>query len=127
MHFTPNPDFTVDQIDRLRVFAGFGTISDNMPMLYENRRLVNDARFSCHYFFSDGNSSNARNIPGCETYKRAFLGLHILLREILKGKRVYDVDKDYFNEEFLSFSVIPLFNSIKRMDGDTTTAYDASQ
>ena len=124
MHFTPNPDFTVDQIDRLRVFAGFGTISDNMPMLYENRRLVNDARFSCHYFFSDGNSSNARNIPGCETYKRAFLGLHILLREILKGKRVYDVDKDYFNEEFLSFSVIPLFNSIKRMDGDTTTAYD---
>lgn len=34
--------FLQDQVYRLRVFAGIGTISDNMALLYENRNLVRD-------------------------------------------------------------------------------------
>lgn len=34
--------FLQDQIYRLRVFAGIGTVSDNMALLYENRSLVKD-------------------------------------------------------------------------------------
>ena len=45
---------TKSQIQRLRVFAGIGTISDSMTLLYVNRELVRNAVSICRLVYADG-------------------------------------------------------------------------
>lgn len=47
---------TKEQISRLRVFAGIGTIPDSMPLVRQNRILVRDAVSICRYIYSNGES-----------------------------------------------------------------------
>lgn len=105
--------FEQEQIARLRVFAGIGTISDAMPLVNENRALVRDAcgicRLAMEDFFVD-------NLQGHRAYVRAFRGLHVVLdmfRELGKIERADDID-----EEFFAYYLAPMFNAAKRMNGD---------
>lgn len=113
--------FVEEQIRRLRVFAGIGTISDLMPVLYENRQLVRDSVNISRFIYGDGDDSMARYIPGCDIYRRAFYGLHIYYKTMADYgsiRRRKDID-----EKFYAFTFAPMLNSVKRMDGDLSQAF----
>ena len=113
--------FDKEQISRLRVFAGIGTVSDSMPMLYENRSLVRDALSICRYLYADGTDSVVNRLPGTDVYRRAFKGLYNLLEFFTTLGKISDVRR--LDEDFFGFYLAPMFNSIKRMDGDMELAF----
>lgn len=102
------------QIKRLCVFAGIGTISDCMPLLYENRQLVRDA-VSILRLFADGGDRVVNYMGGSPVYRRAFHGLHILLTALSEGKTI--------DSDFIGFYLAPVFNSVKRLEGDMHRAF----
>lgn len=113
--------YLLEQIRRLRVFAGIATVSDSMPMLYENRDLVRDAVSICRLVYADGSDFAVCHIQGHDIYRRAFYGLHLVLKLLAeKGKisSFRDIDEDLFG-----YYIAPMFNSVKRMDGSSERAY----
>ena len=113
--------FQVDQIERLRVFAGIGTISDVMPVLYENRQLIRDSYAICRLVWNGGDASFVENLPGTDTYKNAFAGLFSVIALFFYEKKLtYMEDID---EQFFGFYMAPMFNSAKRMNGDMSRVY----
>lgn len=104
-----------DQIARLKVFAGIGTVSDSMPILYENRQLVRDAVMICRLIYGDGSSSSVGCITGTDMYRLAFWGLYDFLKVCEENgiiKSSLDID-----EEFFGWYLAPMLNSTKRMNG----------
>ena len=120
-HFSEDPIQFVPQIERLRVFAGFGTVSDSMPVWYENRPLIRDAISICRLVYGDGTPEVVNSIPGCEIYKRAFLGLFLMLKAFQERNKIRDGSS--IDETFFAFYVAPAFNSIKRMSNSVELAY----
>ena len=104
---------TVEQIKRLQVFAGMGTISDGMPLLYENRRLVQDAMSIAKLIFASGSDFVVNYMSGCDQYRRAFRGLYLLLKAFVDAGKLKSVDD--ITSEFFAFYVAPTFNSVKRI------------
>ena len=121
-HYAADPTQMIPQIERLRVFAGFGTISDSMPVYFENRPLIRDAISICRLIYADGDADVAAMIPGCDIYRRAFIGLHVLLSVFHENGKFRDTSD--IDEEFFAFYVVPAFNSIKRMRADISDAYN---
>lgn len=116
--------YHTSQIRRLCVFAGLGTVSDGMTVYYENRRLILDALHILEYVYNDDNADAVLNIQGCNTYRQAFYGLYVLLHEMKKANNfVLQANPVKLQEDFIAFYIAPLFNSIKRMDGDVRLAY----
>ena len=117
----------VDQIARLRVFAGVGTISDMMIMKYENRELVRDAINLCRMCFTGGswlgidNSWFVDSLTGSPAYVAAFRGLHYALLGFRDNRSINTVDD--IDEVFFGFTLAPTFNSVKRMDEDLADAF----
>lgn len=113
--------FMQEQIRRLRVFAGIGTISDSMPLLYENRQLVRDSVAICRLVYGDGTPWFVNAMLGHDIYRRAFYGLHVALTmfaDLGKITKTSDI-----NEEFFGFYLAPAFNAVKRMSGDMAIAF----
>lgn len=116
--------YEVSQIKRLCVFAGFGTISDSMPLYYENRPLVRNMLDVMKYVYGDGTRFNVDSIQGHPCYRRAFVGLHLLLKAFEdSGHHVFAEQPVNFQEDFIGFYIAPLFNSIKRMHMTVDMAY----
>ena len=115
------PIFTREQVSRLRIFAGVGTISDSMPVLYENRSLVRDAISICRYVFAEGNEDIVNAIPGCNIYRRAFRGLYEILHMFETEGKISCPDN--IDESFFGFYLAPMFNSVKRMNGSMDLAF----
>lgn len=113
--------FVREQIRRLRVFAGIGTVSDSMPLLYENRQLVRDSVSICRLVYGDGTPWFVNAMLGSDVYRRAFYGLHVALTMFADLGQIKD-SKD-INEEFFGFYLAPAFNSVKRMSGDMSIAF----
>lgn len=114
---------TRSQIQRLRVFAGIGTISDSMPLLYLNRELVRNAVSICRLVYADGQEYVVSNMQGCDVYRSAFYGLWTVLRAFADAGKIsskHDID-----ESFFGYYLAPMFNSVKRMTGDMTKAFGA--
>lgn len=114
--------FTKEQINRLRVFAGIGTVSDSMPILYENRQVVKDAISICRLVYSDNSDFIINNIVGSDIYRRAFRGLYnilVVFEEIGKISSYHDITEDLFG-----YYIAPTFNSVKRLSGDLQKAFD---
>lgn len=122
-HMTVNRGYYIEQIDRLRVFAGFGTISDSMPLYHENRPIVMDAVQICRMLFADGNEESTMHssIPGCNEYRCMFYGLRALLMAYMEAGKI-TTNRD-ITESFFGYYVAPMFNSIKRMGGLVEYAY----
>ena len=112
--------FYQDQIRRLRVFAGIGTVSDVMPVLYENRKLIRDAISISKMIYFGGDDYIVKNLQGCEIYRRAFYGLHILIKTFAEKGKLKDGN---INEEFFGYYLAPALNSTKRMDEDMRLAF----
>ena len=113
--------FMQDQMRRLRVFAGIGTVSDCMPVLYENRQLVKDAVNICRLVYGDGTTNAVGGIDGCNTYKLAFWGLYNLMKAFESKGVITSVQS--IDEGFFGFYLAPMFNSVKRMGGDMNSAF----
>lgn len=110
-----------EQIRRLRVFAGIGTVSDLMPLLYENRSLVKDAVDICRMIYAGGDDRVARSLYGCDVYRRAFFGLHAVLCAFADAGKLPNIES--LDEQFFGFYLAPAFNCLKRMDKDLTEAF----
>lgn len=108
--------FKVSQINRLRVFAGMGTLSDSMPVLYENRKLIKETISIAKTLCLD---SAVYNLTGSYFYKTALSCFAAVLSDTVtsSGHTIDEVD-DVINETFMNFNVIPVFNAGKRMEGD---------
>lgn len=115
--------FAQDQIRRLRVFAGIGTISDVMPVLYENRQLVRDAITICRYVYNKGDVSCTAAIPGCDIYRKVFWGLYQFFKVCENAGIIHS--EDDIDETFFGFYLAPMLNSVKRMDGNMNRAFGA--
>ncbi len=114
--------FAVQQIERLRVFAGIGTVSDSMPLWYENRVIVKDAVSFCRQLYANGSRKEADSIPGCQMYRNAFLGLFVMLKRFAKlGK--FSEEKPLW-EDLFGFYIAPALNSIKRLHQKVDLAYE---
>lgn len=112
----------VSHINRLRVFSGVGTISDSMPLLYENRHLVSEMSSIMQWLYGDATSRNAEKVPGCPVYRKAFLGLHLTLMGLLDNGNLRN-GASSINEETVGFYIAPMFNAVKRLDGDMSRAF----
>lgn len=111
-----------EQMRRLRVFAGIGTISDGMPLLHENRQLVRDAISICRLVYASHSDFVVNHIMGCDIYRRAFRGLYAMLAMFAsmgKIEKAQDIDEDFFG-----FYLGPSFNSVKRIGTDIRQALD---
>ncbi len=112
---------TKEQINRLCVFAGIGTVSDSMPLYQQNRILVRDALSICRYIYSNGDSDVVDNLPGSLTYRKAFYGLYLILDLFASLGKIGDMAG--LNEEFFGFYLAPMFNAVKRMEGNMDDAF----
>lgn len=116
--------YQVSQIQRLRVFAGIGTVSDAMPLCYENRQLVADAVTICRLLYADGSRevvSYFDRMSGCDVYRLALWGIYFLCDAFAQAGKL--TNSASIHEDFFSYYVAPAFNSIKRMSGDLSQAY----
>lgn len=120
-HYTEASSFLCSQIERLRVFAGFGTISDSMELFFENRDLVRDALSITRMVYGDGQPWIVNVLPGSDIYRRAFHGLYVLLSVLKEHKKLYSADD--ITEDLIGYYIAPMFNSVKRMDGNIADAY----
>lgn len=104
--------FKQEQISRLRVFAGIGTEGDRMPIVKENRVLLKQTISLLRFIYNNGISTVVDNLPGCTVYKRAFYGLFSLIKTLDEADKL----RGRIDEDFLGFYVVPVFNSVKRME-----------
>ncbi len=102
--------FMQEQIYRLRVFAGIATVTDGMPMIYENRKLVRETVVFCRMLLSD----RFRDLSGCVVYMNVFLGLRVLLEELFQDKPSVTLDEDLFG-----FYIGPIFNAATKRIGES--------
>lgn len=110
-------------IYRLQVFAGIATISDVMPLLYENRQLVRNSVAIARYFFGyELSNGNIAPPVYSANYSHAFVGLKKLLEYFQELKKIRTSDD--IDEQFYSFYLVPFLNSCKRMNGDMRGVYD---
>ena len=113
--------FVQEQIRRLRVFAGIGTISDSMPLLYENRQLVRDAIIIARLIYANGDDFIVNHIMGSDVYRRAFRGLYTMLNVFATMGKLSTTDS--IDEDFFGYYLAPTFNSVKRIGDDMTRAF----
>lgn len=145
-----NSEFMLSQIDRLSVFAGIGTVTDMMPLVYENRMIVKKAVDVCRLLnFGDvvksrdkdgeiddvivgGGSIYCINLKGSDNYISAFKGLNAIMADIhehkSKPKRIgYNANKEFsrydINETYFGYILGPTFNVMKRLGYSTSVAF----
>lgn len=112
-----------ERIERLRVFAGIGTVSDVMPLAHENRQIVRDAVSLCRLVWSKNDPWFVDIMTGCDTYRKAFRGLYEILACFSDNRAINDYGD--ISEEFFGFYLAPTFNSCKRLGKSMNYAFGA--
>lgn len=100
-----------DAVSWLRVCAGIATMSDSMMMIRENRKLVTDMLNGLN-FIKDNPLPNID-----ENVKNVLRGFKLFME-------LCPPDSGRIDQDYLAFSVIPVFNAVKRMDQQTDIAFD---
>lgn len=124
------------EIHLLRLFAGLGTVSDVMPVLYENRQLVRDAISIARLlrvaapktipnswggFDADPHAIDVeqsilmqllRTEPHHPVFLRAFEGFAIVLKAFAQAGKIRDIGD--LDEGFFGFYLAPAMNSPRR-------------
>lgn len=111
-------------IYRLQMFAGIATVSDVMPLLYENRPLVRNSVAIMRYYYNYELSKNNTLEPPVysKNYMKAFVGMKKLLEYFTQKRKIRKSDD--ISEQFYGFYLVPFLNSVKRMEGDMRGVYD---
>lgn len=98
----------LDIIDKLKIFAYFGTISDGMPLYFQNRVIAKDG---INYLYELMKGVN-------------FKGEHKLYNRVFFNLRAFIEQCDLkLNDDMVGFYLAPMINSIKRMDGNLEKVY----
>lgn len=119
----------LDSIHMLKLFAGIGTISDVMPLLFENRQLVRDSLSLARLLYVsppanpddeiDINSTTLmtllRNGGHHQVFLAAFEGFGIALKEFTTMGKLRSITD--INEGFYGFYLAPAFNAARRIGG----------
>lgn len=130
----------ISDIRMLKLFAGIGTVSDVMPLLYENRQIVRDsisiARL-CYLNMPVADRATpydieqtaliqllrARQNVHSPAYVSVFEGFALLLKEFREARKLGTIAE--ITEEFYGFYLAPTFNSVRRIDGQMEHAFGA--
>ncbi|KIA72675.1 hypothetical protein ANMWB30_24430 [Arthrobacter sp. MWB30] len=119
----------LDSIRKLKLFAGVGTVSDMMPLLYENRQLVRDALGLARLLYVAPPADPEAEIDITTTtlmtllragghhpvYLAAFEGFSIALKEFTRIGKLRSIQD--LNEGFFGFYLAPAFNATRRIGG----------
>lgn len=121
------------EIRLLRLFAGLGTVSDVMPVLYENRQLVRDSLSICRLLWVappkpngpygdaephliDVENSTLMQLLRIDEHHpvfiSAFRGFALMLKAFTQTGKIRDVDS--IDEGFYGFYLAPAMNSPRR-------------
>lgn len=104
----------VNMINAIRVFAGIGTIGDMMPLVHENRKLVQDAVKMLKFLYQIDPQQLREFLANANpVYQQAFFGLKSLLDELRKASRIRTLDD--VNEKLIGWTIVPMYNSVKRL------------
>lgn len=129
----------VADISFLKLFAGIGTVSDVMPLLYENRQLVRDSASVARLLWVGLNPADRATEYDIDQallnqlftlqkshspqYISAFEGFALVLKHFRERRKLRTVSD--INEEFYGFYLAPAFNAVRRVDGDMVHAFGA--
>jgi single-stranded-DNA-specific exonuclease len=131
--------FKLWAIRLLRLFAGLGTVSDVMPVLYENRQLVRDSLSIARLLRASAPNTIPNRYGGLDpdpdnidvakatllqllaaepgehdpAYLSAFEGFAVLLKAFAQAGKVRSVDD--IDEGFYGFYIAPAMNSPRRI------------
>jgi single-stranded-DNA-specific exonuclease len=119
----------LDSIHMLKLFAGIGTVSDVMPLLFENRQLVRDSLSLARLLYVappedpeqeiDINSTTLMTLLKAgghhPVFLAAFEGFSIALKEFTKVGKLRSITD--INEGFYGFYLAPAFNAARRIGG----------
>ena len=128
----------ISDIRMLKLFAGIGTVSDVMPLLYENRQIVRDsisiARL-CYLNMPVADRATEYDIEKTAliqlirsrehlhspAYVSVFEGFALLLKEFREARKLGTIAE--ITEEFYGFYLAPTFNSVRRINGEMEHAF----
>lgn len=123
------------EIHLLRLFAGIGTVSDVMPVLFENRRVLRDSLAIARMLWApppqpygpysrpdpdgiDVSRSTLLQILSVDAhhpvYQRAFTGFALMLKAFAQVEKIRDVDD--VDEGFYGFYLAPAMNAPRRTE-----------
>jgi single-stranded-DNA-specific exonuclease len=125
----------LDSIHMLKLFAGIGTVSDVMPLLFENRQLVRDSLSLARLLYTappadpeeeiDIDSSTLMTLLHSgghnPVFVAAFEGFAIALREFTRVGKLRSVLD--LNEGFYGFYLAPAFNAARRIGGSMSDCF----
>jgi single-stranded-DNA-specific exonuclease len=125
----------MDAVHKLKLFAGIGTVSDVMPLLFENRQLVRDSLSIARLLYTappadpeeeiDINSSTLMTLLRAgghnPVFVAAFEGFAIALREFIRVGKLRTVAD--LNEGFYGFYLAPAFNAARRIGGSMSDCF----
>jgi single-stranded-DNA-specific exonuclease len=125
----------LDSIHMLKLFAGIGTVSDVMPLLFENRQLVRDSLSLARLLYTappadpeeeiDINSSTLMTLLRAgghnPVFVAAFEGFAIALKEFTRVGKLRSVAD--LNEGFYGFYLAPAFNAARRINGSMSDCF----
>lgn len=106
----------------LRIFAGIGTVSDVMPVLYENRALLKDAIDIARQIWAPSPRFLAAIKDAPAEYTQVFRGVYAAMSMFAGAGKLKDPSD--VDETFFGYYLAPAFNAVKRMDGDMPRAFD---
>lgn len=112
---------TNNLIDALAVFAGIGTIGDMMDLVHENRVLVKRTVWFLKELMNSDDLNSMFPVGTNPTYKRAFIGLKVLLLEFHRNGKLRNVDD--IDEKWLGWTLVPTYNSAKRLNLDMSVVF----
>lgn len=127
-----------DDVSLLRLFAGIGTVSDVMPIKWENRRLVVDSLSIAKLLhmqpstddqgervMPDVNEATLMHLlkshPHHPIFVAAFDGMARVIAHFSTIGKLRTVDD--LDEGFYGFYLAPAFNAIRRMEGPMEDAF----
>lgn len=125
----------LDSIHMLKLFAGIGTVSDVMPLLFENRQLVRDSLSLARLLYVappddpedeiDINSTTLMTLLKAGGHHPVFLavfeGFSIALKEFTRVKKLRSIAD--INEGFYGFYLAPAFNAARRIGGSMSDCF----
>jgi single-stranded-DNA-specific exonuclease len=125
----------LDSVRMLKLFAGIGTVSDVMPLLYENRQLVRDSLSLARLLYVappadpekevDINSTTLMTLLKAgghnPVFVAAFEGFSIALREFTRVGKLRSISD--INEGFFGFYLAPAFNAARRIGGSMSDCF----
>ncbi|MCB5280573.1 DHH family phosphoesterase [Arthrobacter sp. ES1] len=125
----------MDSVHKLKLFAGIGTVSDVMPLLFENRQLVRDALSLARLLYTAPPADPEEEIDIDSTtlmtllragghnpvFVAAFEGFAIALREFTRVGKLRSVAD--LNEGFFGFYLAPAFNAARRIGGSMSDCF----